>query len=92
MYEKQKKKNKSQLKCGKLLIQTNYKGSGVTGCINKLACAIEKWPNYNVKSTVVFISIFEHNSNILIWKEKGNVIFVNFSMFCHKNVKQKKST
>ena len=46
-------------------------GSGVTGCINKLAGAIERWPNYNHAKTVVFISKFEHNSNILIWKEKG---------------------
>jgi len=51
-------------------------GSGVTGAIYKIANVLMKSPQYEAKSTVVFISVYEHNSNIFIWKELGIKVIV----------------
>eukprot|EP00485_Elphidium_margaritaceum_P019838 CAMPEP_0202726112 /NCGR_PEP_ID=MMETSP1385-20130828/184446_1 /ASSEMBLY_ACC=CAM_ASM_000861 /TAXON_ID=933848 /ORGANISM="Elphidium margaritaceum" /LENGTH=598 /DNA_ID=CAMNT_0049392325 /DNA_START=712 /DNA_END=2508 /DNA_ORIENTATION=- len=51
-------------------------GSGVTGAIYKMANVLMKSPQFSPQSTVVFISVYEHNSNIFIWKEMGIKVVV----------------
>eukprot|EP01084_Bolivina_argentea_P271098 461161_1 len=56
-------------------------GSGVTGCIYKLANIIlvnTVIEQHRPESTVVFVSIYEHNSNLIIWKELGcKLVLIN---------------
>ena len=58
-------------------------GSGVTGAIYKLANALllkSIGRAYRPETTVVFISIYEHNSNIYIWQELGcRIVVINES-------------
>eukprot|EP01083_Nonionella_stella_P087241 242609_1 len=55
-----------------------FTGSGVTGAIYKMANILMNSLNkcYKPESTVVFVSIYEHNSNIYIWKELGIQVVV----------------
>eukprot|EP01084_Bolivina_argentea_P309931 536155_1 len=55
-----------------------FTGSGATSAIYKLSHVLLKRNNkfYRPFRTVVFISIYEHNSNIFIWKELGCKIIV----------------
>ena len=46
-------------------------GNGVTGAINKLLGIFKRRNNYNPKKSICIIGPYEHNSNILIWKEAG---------------------
>ena len=50
-----------------------FVGNGVTGAIDKMSRILMKSidKSYKAETTVVFISIYEHNSNIFIWKELG---------------------
>ena len=53
-------------------------GTGSTGGIHKIANVLMKSfdKSYRPESTIVFISIYEHNSNIFIWKELGCKVIV----------------
>ena len=53
-------------------------GSGSTGGIHKIANVLMKSIDkaYRPETTIVFISIYEHNSNIFIWKELGCKVIV----------------
>jgi selenocysteine lyase/cysteine desulfurase len=55
-----------------------FTGSGVTGAIYKLANVLMRSVGkaYKPETTVVFISLYEHNSNIYIWKELGCKVVV----------------
>eukprot|EP01084_Bolivina_argentea_P005131 9697_1 len=55
-----------------------FTGSGVTGAIYKISRILMKsiGKSYKPETTLVFISIYEHNSNIFIWKELGCKIIV----------------
>ena len=55
-----------------------FTGCGVTGAINKMRQILmsSDGKSYKPQSTIVFISIFEHNSNIYIWKELGCKVIV----------------
>ena len=55
-----------------------FTGSGVTGAINKISGILMKsiGKSYRPETTVIFISIYEHNSNIYIWKELGCKVIV----------------
>ena len=53
-----------------------FTGSGTTGAIYKMANGLMRSPLYTPETTVVFISIFEHNSNSLLWKELGCKVVV----------------
>ncbi|CAF3318405.1 unnamed protein product, partial [Rotaria sp. Silwood2] len=48
-----------------------FAGTGSTGSINKLVNILHLNDEENQNKTVVFISAFEHHSNILPWKETG---------------------
>ncbi|CAF4999864.1 unnamed protein product, partial [Rotaria sp. Silwood1] len=48
-----------------------FTGSGSTGAINKLVDVLHLRDEEVRSKTVVFISTFEHHSNILPWKETG---------------------
>eukprot|EP01083_Nonionella_stella_P149393 474429_1 len=55
-----------------------FTGSGVTGAIYKMSHILMKSFSkaYRPESTVVFVSVYEHNSNIFIWKELGTQLIV----------------
>ncbi|CAF4600179.1 unnamed protein product, partial [Rotaria socialis] len=48
-----------------------FTGSGATAAINKLVDVLQLKDETVRRQTVVFISTFEHHSNILPWKETG---------------------
>eukprot|EP01084_Bolivina_argentea_P169113 293188_1 len=53
-----------------------FTGNGTTAAIYKIANVLMKQNGYKPANTVVFISIYEHNSNIFIWKELGCKVIV----------------
>eukprot|EP01084_Bolivina_argentea_P169111 293184_1 len=55
-----------------------FAGSGVTGAIYKISRILMQsiGKSYKPETSVVFISIYEHNSNIFIWKELGCKIII----------------
>jgi len=56
-----------------------FTGSGSTAAINKLVDVLQLKDENVRQRVVVFISTYEHHSNILPWKETG--VEVNNSMF-----------
>ena len=53
-----------------------FTGTDVTDCIYKMSQILMKCKSYKPETTVVFVSIYEHNSNVFIWKELGCKIIV----------------
>eukprot|EP01083_Nonionella_stella_P293298 997407_1 len=55
-----------------------FTGSGVTGAIYKLSHILMQSVSraYKPETTIVFVSIYEHNSNLFIWSEQGCKLIV----------------
>eukprot|EP01083_Nonionella_stella_P149395 474435_1 len=55
-----------------------FTGSGVTGAIYKLSHILMQSVSraYKPETTIVFVSIYEHNSNLFIWHEQGCKLIV----------------
>ena len=51
-------------------------GNGVTGAIFKLANILMKGKQYTPEKTIVFAGMYEHNSNLFIWKELGIKVII----------------
>lgn len=54
---------------------------GSTGAIHKLVNILHLNNEENRNKTVIFISAFEHHSNILPWKETGIKVNINENLF-----------
>ena len=53
-----------------------FTGTDTTGSIYKMSQILMKCKPYKPETTVVFVSIYENNSNIFIWKELGCKVIV----------------
>ena len=53
-----------------------FTGTDITGSIYKMSQILMKCKSYKPETTVVFVSIFENNSNIFIWKELGCKVII----------------
>ena len=53
-----------------------FAGTDTTGSIYKMSRILMKCKSYKPETTVVFVSIYENNSNIFIWKELGCKVIV----------------